>query len=212
MLELKDVILLTLGWLSGVLSPIVVDAIRQRRESGAVVAAVKGELNETAYLLSIAAYNVAMHLGTVDRAFLKWVQDAVTCYGGSEPKDKILESIQIKLTLSDDQLSALAASEAAHFSQAIALPKFAVPFVDARIPTWHTMPATIRMDLHAVRSDMRHLEDIVDQSRIYFNLTFSHGEKFDYASVVNNLRGLYEQYLKRCRICANRIQRLQGAL
>jgi len=56
MLDWKDTILFALGWLAGVLSPIVVDTIRSQRESAAVIAAMKGELNETGYRLALAAY------------------------------------------------------------------------------------------------------------------------------------------------------------
>ena len=212
MVELKDVVLLALGWLSGVLSPIVVDEIRRRKEAESVIAAMKGEINEAAYLLALAAYNVAMHLGAVDRSFVTWVKNAVVLYGGTEPTKNILASLDIKLGFTDEQLAQIASSEAARFSQAIALIRFAVPFVDARVPNWHSVPASIRLDLQAVRIDIRLLDDLVDQSRIYFNLTFSRGENFDYASVVNNLRGIYEQYLKRCRITADRMHRLHTVL
>ena len=194
------------------LPPIVVSAIKDQRESVAVIAAMKGELNETAYRLALSAYNTAIHIGLVDRDFIKWVKNAVVLYGGSEPTKAILESLKIKLALSDEQLSTLATSEAAPFNKALALVKFAVPFVDARVPAWHAIPAVVHLDLQSVRSDIRLLDDIVEQSRTYFNLTFSHEVRFDYASLITNLRGLYEQYLKRCRITTDRMHRLHALL
>jgi hypothetical protein len=209
---LEKLIILAVGWLLGLLAPVIVEKVKAEREAGAVTAAIKNELNEVAYRMVLTAYNTLMHLGMVDRDFLKWLQDSITLYQGTEPKESIVKSIEMKLSLTPEQFSAITASEAAQGVRSLVLVKFAVPFVDARVSAFHSMTSTVQIQLLSVRADVRLLDDLVDQSRTYFNLTFGKLEEANYATVVENLRGVYMQYAKRCRIAADRIHRLQGVL
>ena len=209
---LEQLALLALGWLGGVLSPALVDTIKTKRETEAVLAAVKNELNEVAYRLVLAAYNVSMHLGTTDRQYLKWVQDSMVLYHGNEPKERIAEYIGVQLSWPDDALANHVAKEAAKGIQALVVPKFSLPFADARTPSWHSVPATVRLELLAIQTDIRLLNDVVDQTLMYFNLTFTKLEGTNHATVVENLRGAYAQYGKRARIAADRMHRLQAAI
>jgi hypothetical protein len=209
---LEKLIILAVGWLLGLLAPVIVEKVKAEREAGAVTAAIKNELNEVAYRMVLAAYNTLMHLGMVDRDFLKWLQDSITLYQGMEPKENIVKSIEVKLSLTPEQLAAITASEAAQGVRSLVLVKFAVPFVDARVSAFHSLAGTVQLQLLSVRADVRLLDDLVDQSRTYFNLTFGKLEEANYATVVENLRGVYMQYAKRCRIAADRIHRLQGVL
>ena len=160
----------------------------------------------------LAAYNVAMHLGTADRDFLKWVQDSLVLYKGDERKDSIVKSIDMKLSFTPEQLAACITSEAAQGFQAMTLVKFALPFVDARVSAFHSMAGTVQLQLLSARADVRLLDDLVDQSRMYFQLTFGEFKGTNYTIVLENVRGVYDHYMKRCRIAADRIHRLQLVL
>ena len=200
---------LLLGWLLGLLAPAIVERIKNYRDTEATTATIKSELNETAYRMVLGGYSVSMHLGTVDRAYLKWVLDSILLYQGSEPTESIVESINAKLALSEEKLTSYTAAEAGQGVQAIVLPKVAVPFVDARVTAVQSMANNIQLQLFSIRSDVRLIDDLVDQSRIYFQLTFGKVEGHHYAAVVDNLRGVYYQYEKRCRMTADRIHKLQ---
>lgn len=208
---LEKLALLALGCLVGIVTPAIVEAIRSRRETDAVLAAVKSELNEIAYRLVLAEYNIAMHLGTSDRTYLKWVQDSMILYHGNEPTQSIADYIATQLSWSDSLLAAHVEDEAATGVKALVLPKFSLPFIDARVPGWHAIPAMVRLELLAIHSDIRLLNDLVDQTRTYFSLTFTL-EGPNHVTVVENLRGTYLQFGKRCRIAADRMHRLHSTL
>ena len=134
---------LLLGWLLGLLAPVIVEKIKNYRDTEATTATIKSELNETAYRMVLGAYSVSMHLGTADRAYLKWVLDSIVLYQGSEPTERIVESIKVKLALPEEKLASYTAAEAGQGVQAIVLPKFAVPFVDARVAAVQSMVNSI---------------------------------------------------------------------
>jgi len=208
---LEQIALFTLGWLGGVLSPALIEAIKSRRETVAVLDAVKTELNEISYRLVLASYSIEQHLGSADRKFLKWVQKSMAFYYGQEPTETIATYIRTQLSWTDEQLALHVASEASQGVKALTIPKFKLPFTDARVPGWHALPASIRLALLAIQTDISLVNDAVDQSRTYFNLTFTKLES-NHATVVGNLRGAYVQYGKRCKLAAERMQRLHSIL
>lgn len=209
---LDNLIILVVGWLLGLLAPVIVDAIKNSREVTNTYAAIKSELNEVAYRMVLASYYAAMHLGKVDHELLKWVRDSLVLYQGKEPTENIAKSVEKELSLTPELLAAFNAANAAKGLKALVLVKFAVPFVDARVTAFHSMASTVQIQLLSIRADVRLLDDLVDQSRTYFHLTFGRLEGTNYTIVVENLRGVYCQYMKRCRIAADRIHNLQSVL
>ena len=205
-------IILVIGWLLGLLAPVIVDAIKNSREVTNTYAAIKSELNEVACRMVLASYYAAQHLGKADHEFLKWVKDSLILYKGNEPTENVAKYVEELLKLKADELDAWNASNAAKGLQALVLVKFAVPFVDARVNAFHSMVSTVQIQLLSIRSDVRLLDDLVDQSRTYFHLTFGKLEGTNYTTVVENLHGVYCQYMKRCRIAADRIHNLQSVL
>jgi hypothetical protein len=209
---LESLVILVVGWFLGLLAPVISDAIKTKRDVVATYTAMRSELNEVGLRMVLAAYSVAMYLGIADREFLKWVKDSLVLYKGDEPKEEIVKSIEMKLLWPPEQLAAQNVSEAAKGVQAKVLVKFAVPFVDARVSDFHLMDGIVQLQLLLVQADVRMLDDLVDQSRTYFHLTFGQLEGTNYATVTENLRGVYLQYMKRCRIAADRLNRLQAVL
>jgi hypothetical protein len=207
-----NLIVLVIGWFLGLLAPAIVDKIKSSREVTNTYAAIKSELNEVAYRMVLASYYAAQHLDKADHEFLKWVKDSLVLYQGNEPTENIAKYVEQLLKLKTEELATWNASNAAKGLKALVLVKFAVPFVDARVTAFHSMASTVQIQLLSIRADVKLLDDLVDQSRTYFHLTFGKLEGTNYTIVVENLRGVYCQYMERCRIAADRIHNLQSAL
>ena len=82
-----------LGWLLGLLGPIIVDTIRKKRDIRDVRAALETEVHELQYRLAGAAYFVEMRFGDVNRKFLEWLRPILVSYRGLNPSADILKSI-----------------------------------------------------------------------------------------------------------------------
>ena len=205
---LEQLALLGLGWLAGLLSPALIEGIKVRRETTAVVAAIKSELNEVGYRLALGAYSVAEHLGSIDRGVLTWTRDAISSYRGTESTANIAAFIDEWLALEDDQFQVLVEHSKAKGKAALTLPRVSLPYTDARVPGWHHLPLSVRLELVNIHSDVRLINDAVDLSRSYLGLTFTSLSDENMDAVVANIRGAYKQYGDRCRIAANKMTRL----
>ena len=140
MVNMSDMII---GWLLGLLSPVIVDAIKNGREVTKTYVAIKSELNEVAYRMVLASYATSTHLGTANHEFLKWVKDSLFLYQGKEHKDNIIKALEGELLLTPELLASFNAASAAKDLQALTLVKFAVSFVDTRVSTFHLMPSNV---------------------------------------------------------------------
>ena len=209
---IDNLIIIVFGWFLGLLAPAIVDKIKNSREVTNTYATIKSELNEVAYRMVLASYYAAKHLGKADDEFLKWVKDSLVLYQGNERTENVTKYVEQLLKLKTEELATWNASNAAKELKAMVLVKFAVPFVDARVTAFHSMASTVQIQLLSIRADVRLLDDLVDQSRTYFHLTFDKLEGTNYTIVVENLRGVCCQYMERCRIAAERIHNLQSVL
>lgn len=79
---IEKLLLLALGWLLGMLGPVVTEAIKRRRENCQVKVALAAELRQVSYKLALASYLVNIHFGTVDRPYLQWLQRVTAGYNG----------------------------------------------------------------------------------------------------------------------------------
>ena len=208
----EKVLFLFLGWLLATLSPIIADAIRRRRDSKQVKSALLAELGELKYRMAVASYYANMRFGAIDRAFLQWLRGVVAGYHGPAPADNVLKAVEMQLSLPEQALSSLLASERSQGKSGLTLKKYAVPLLDARLAVLTSLPTSIQVLLLEVRTHLRMLDEEVDDTRYYFQLTFDPKVAGNNRQAVEqNLENGYRQYGDRARIVAEKIAKLEQA-
>ena len=208
----EKVLFLFLGWLLATLSPIIADAIRRRRDTKEVKGALLAELGELKYRMVVASYYANMRFGSIDRAFLQWLRGVVAVYRGPAPAENLLKALDMQLSLSEQALSALLASERSQGKSGLTLKKYAVPLLDARLAVLTSLPTSIQVLLLEVRAHLRMLDEEVDDARYYFQLTFDPKVAgTNRQAVEQNLENGYRQYGDRARIVAEKIAKLEQA-
>ena len=95
---------LALGWLLGLLGPIVVDAIKRKRESALGRAAILSELTELGGILSTAAYRARMRLGMADRPFLESLKSTLEQYATTPRLQAFIPQLRTYLSWTDGKL------------------------------------------------------------------------------------------------------------
>ena len=129
----EKLLLLSLGWLFGLLSPAIVETIKRRRETNLVKVALAAELDEVSYKLALANNILNWHFGTIDHAYLRWFKDVTADYAGPSLVASSIPAIESQLQLPGDQLAACVAFQKAPNHKNVNLPKVMVPLLDARV-------------------------------------------------------------------------------
>ena len=209
---LEKLLLLTLGWLLGLLGPVVTDAIRKRRENSRVRFAIFAELREVSYKLALANFLVNTHLGTIDKPYLEWLKCVTENYIGPAVVPSAQQGIEMQLSLAPDQLNALTRRLSTPKGQNIIIPKMHVPLLDARLSALLYLDYDVQVRLLDIRTHIILANELVDQSRYYAGLTFGKLEGENYQLVVGNLEGCLKQYAERSQIIVSKIGELDAVV
>lgn len=202
--------LLVLGWLLGLLGPIIVDAIRRRRENALGREAILGELGELGCILALAAYGVRTTQGTVDRKFLEWLRSQLE---KSETSDQIKEfalTVPKQLSWSDEDLAKAVRYMSSEDGKGATLQKYPVPLLDARVSALWSFDTSFQRALLEIRQNLHLLDDLVDRSRKYHDLTFANLDEENHRLVEENFNQVCGQYAERAKRVVDLIRKVKS--
>src|SRR6266576_3827648 len=183
---------LILGWLLGILSPLIVDRVRRRYQIDDVKRGILTELKDARSRLTMSAYQLAVRLGKMDHNLLTWFASALQEYQGTELTEDALKVIELQLKLTDEQLSALAHQVKFKPGESISLKTFAVPFLDANMNLLSLFPIDFQIRIHEIRAQLSLLNQEIDQSETLFWRTFDAGSTEENQLVIRN--NVYSKY------------------
>ncbi|MET0334921.1 MAG: hypothetical protein ABW190_11665 [Rhizobacter sp.] len=209
---LEKLAFVVLGWLLGMLGPILVEIVKRKRESALGRTATLSELNELAGTLAIAAYGARIRLGTNDRPFLEWLKQFLEGHALVPKLQAFIPKVHIQLSWTDDELAKVAKHMSADNGKGTMLQHYPVPLLDARVSALWTFDTAFQRQLLEIRRNVALLDDVVDRSRKYFDLTFTKLEEDNYRLVTENLTQTYELYAERAIVIVNQIVALKTEL
>ncbi|MEJ1162338.1 hypothetical protein V9K97_01470 [Variovorax sp. CCNWLW186] len=204
--SIEKYVLLLLGWLLGLLSPVIVDGIKRRRDNKMGRAAIRVELRQLRERLVMAAYGVEDHLGTQTKEKIRWALEHLS----NREDDKIRSAMEMRLNLSDEQFAAVASHLAGEGNQSIRLQNYATPLLDARVSALWSFGTEAQRTLLELKTAMGFLEDAVDQSRYFNELTFKDLPSVNYDIAVKSVDEYFALYAKRARRAVELIDKFNG--
>lgn len=164
-----------LGWLLGVLSPLITRHSERARRKTEIGNGLRAELAELRIRLAMASYLITLRHGQFDRSYLTWLRPFFEAYRGSHPAQKTLDVISSMLEYSDEQLANVSQLGKAEGDRSLSLKKYRLPYLEANLGN---------LDLFSERTKLLALEaagqvDIVNEeierTRFYYALTFDSG-------------------------------------
>jgi hypothetical protein len=169
----QPVLILLFGWLLGLFSPIIVDAMKSKRDAKLGREAIQNELNEFSSVILAACFKARSASGNLDRPYLKWAKKHLEAEGVNERSLKFLNMTNQMLGFPDDQIIAGSHALATADGKATLLQKYSVPLLDYRVSALQTFNTDIQRRLLEIRRNISLLDSIVDQSCEFYRMTFS---------------------------------------
>lgn len=207
----QEILLLVLGWLLGLLSPAVVDAIKHRRESEHGRNAILNELDDLSIVLTLASLKATQASGKTDRAHLEWLIARIGEYTNSDAYFNVVRSIESVLALSEEQIAVGHQWMAENINSSPALQIYPAPLLDSRVSALWTFETDLQRRLLTIKRNLSILDGTVLQLREYFRMTFDDMSAENRRIVDTNMAQLYENYAERARIVVNQIRELPRA-
>ena len=205
----QTIALLVVGWLFGLLSPAVIEAIRYRREAERGRTAILCEIKELSSVLALATFSARKAAGSLDRPFLQWFKARIST-DDSEGAKSVLGIVDSMLALPDNELSKGAASTATPDTEGTMLQRYPAPLLDARVSALWTFDTAFQRQLLEIHRNLALLDGIVELSRQYFFLTFNDLPSANHRLITGNLANSYSNYAKRAQIVIDKIVALDS--
>jgi hypothetical protein len=208
-MSLEAVGAILLGWLLGLLGPIIVGASQRRYREKEVREGILTELRDLRLRMAAAVYKLESRFGTYDRNLLQWLVTVFEAHTGPSDSTSILELLRKHAGLDDAQLQAVAERLSADASGGLGVKKYHVPYLDSKMGELGIFAESERAMILDIRAQLALFNEEVDEARMYHKMTFDMaGSTVNHSIAETNVANAYRNLAKRARQVADRIDRV----
>jgi hypothetical protein len=169
---MDSVLFIFLGWLLGMLSPIVVNSITKRHRNIEVRNSILSELDGARLSFASSVYVIESRFGNYDKQLLEWILPVLENYNGPNPTAEMADVIRKHIALPEAQLTQVAQIKKAKPGSALAVKKYRLPYLEARLADLGGFDETSQATLIDIRTKVDLFNEEVDEARFYFKLTY----------------------------------------
>lgn len=163
---------LLLGWLLGLLSPRIVDAIRAKYLRRDLARAIQSEAEDLQYRIAITSFLLAQKYGHVSREYLVWLKPKLLRYKGNEPVQSIRTFVEHLQAASDDQLVAIVAQMRAEEGVGLSLKRFGAGLIEASLASILHFSPEYQRRIHEFRNQLSVLNQEIDRAMESMRMTY----------------------------------------
>lgn len=207
-----NLLFLFLGWLLGLLSPIIVDKIRKKHKLEEIKGGLISELDEVKCRLVGAVYLLAPHYETYNKELIEWVYSNLEKYSGGYIKEGTLKALEPLLKLDDGQLAELQKQKKLKYvGRGFNLKSISVPFLDSKIGSLSYFDSKFQLAILQIKAQINILNQEIETAQFYFRMTFdSNLDSNNREIITDNLEENYRNVSSKSRSIANSITELIG--
>lgn len=201
---------LLLGWLLGLLSPTIVDAIRAKYLRRDLARAIRSEAEDLQYRVAIASFHLIQKYGRLSREYLVWLKPKLLRYEGNEPVESIRKLVEQLQVASDDQLLAVAAHMRAEEGTGLSFKSYSASLIESSLGSLLHFPPEYQRRIHEFRNQLSILNQEMDHANEVLRMTYDSS-----ISDENQIRlrdDLIFKYQTIQGMCARVADRLQGII
>jgi hypothetical protein len=160
--------------------------------------------------LALVAYAIRMDQGRADRRFLEWLKLDMELHATTSEMTSLVPQLQKMLELTDGDLAKINQVAQRRPGKATMLQHIAAPILDSRVSALWSFETDFQRQILEIKHHLSLLQDLVDRSRKYFDLTFTKLEGDNYRLVSENLVQTHDQYGKRAELVVDKIRAIMG--
>jgi hypothetical protein len=203
---MKEISYLLLGWVLGLIGPPIVDTIKRFLRKREITAALRIELEDLQYRLTISSMLLGLKYGRLDKTFLTWIQPIVESYSGNEPNITIREVIRRLLTIDDVDVGQAAEIFRSQEGMGSSLKLFQAKFLESQLVEIAKMRTSTQRKIHEFRNQLDTLNQEIAKTDSYMKMTFDGSlSEENFRRVNAELNSKYNFVQDRCRLAADKI-------
>lgn len=205
---MREAMLIILGWLFGLLSPVIVTRIGRHYKRNDFKIVIKNELENLLLRLAGSCYLIQTHLGNKDKSSLAWIKRIYDKYKEDCPKS-VLGAIEKLLEIPDQQFNALQDAMKAKENVGLGLKSFSLPFTESILENIGIFSSKFQKDILNIRDQIILLNEEINLSMDYFHLTFDTSAMNTNGEIIrNNIKKSYIVIQDRCKFIGSKIEKI----
>lgn len=193
----SNALFIIFGWLLGLLSPIIVDAVRDRHKISDVKKIIKSELQELQYRLLFNIFLVDKNYSNLDRTFFEWAQSILIEYKGINSKDALLKATGQLLKLTNDEVNYIVQQldKKDKPNRALLFRKHFLYSIEINLPLIAKLNSIFLGRLLEIKTRIGFINEISEESDYYFKLSFQNDiSSGNYKIATDNMINSYKNY------------------
>ncbi len=159
-----------LGWLLGMLSPVIVSRIYRHYKRNDLHVGISKEINHVKERLILTLDSISHRTGSYDRELVGWL---LKHYEKVEvKKPTILKLYRMQLKASDEELEAMIFHQAKPDDTGLSLQKFPLLFINLHLTDISLFSPELQAEIFELKSRIEMLNSEISLSEKYFFMTF----------------------------------------
>lgn len=200
---------LILGWLLGILSPLIINRVNRSYSKKELFSGIKTEIIECQFRVLLSAEFLTMKCGKYDKEYLQWFLPYLKNYRGLENIDNLLKHVSLMLTFDDAKIQSV--NDYNRLNQegrGLTMKRFYLPFLESKIGEISFFNIELQNIIYEIKSRLHIVNEEIDLAMNYFQMTFDssiHDNNKERIKV--NLSDKYDSLQKQLIIAVKKIDR-----
>ncbi|MBV8203151.1 MAG: hypothetical protein JOZ15_21255 [Acidobacteria bacterium] len=206
---LYQILFLVVGWILGLLSPVVAELFTKKRQLAELKRGLAVELGELRFGLATTSLAVAGSIGAWDREYLTWLKAVLDSYRGARDEDRrpLQTTVTGLLELDDQQLTAAGKAVGAPISPA--LRKHHLPYLESRLDYVATLGPDAQRQLLEIQAQVGVINELLDDIRFCLGKSFDSLPPSTRQAIDASLQNSYRAVLHSSRQAADLVGTLK---
>ena len=195
------------GWLLGLLSPLIVDHFKSKKQTKEFLETTHVELRDLRYRLAISSFLLELSHGHLTVEFVKWIKPIIDNYEGDEPKEHIKK--WIAKSIKDDQETLDKWMEVTRAKEGVGagLKKFQPSYLLSNLDEISKLSPTLQRRFHEFFNHLHYLNEEIQEVRARAIMTFDASmTEQNYKILTTEIKTKYVLIAKACRRVADKIE------
>lgn len=180
------------GWLLGMLSPVIVNRINKKYKKVDLKKGLNRELDETRHRLICTSYLLGQSHGEFNKEYLKRILPMFEDYKGNESNQIHIDTINMLLNLNDNEFLEYVNSKRALEGSSLSLKKISITFTEMNLLELSIFDISFQSLLYELRTRISILNDEIGKVEKFNIMTFdSTITDTNHQIITNNIKTKY---------------------
>ncbi|KZZ77956.1 hypothetical protein A3767_19080 [Oleiphilus sp. HI0133] len=205
---MKEIGFLLLGWLLGLLSPLIVDYMRKKRMKQDLFLAIKTEAEDLQLRIAVTSFQLAQRHGDFSREYLIWLNSVLKGYSGSESVESIKSLVASLIIAPDEELDATKEHMLPETGSMLSLKTFRACLIENLGAELINYPAEYQRRIHEFKNQLHTMNQEIERAVVSGDRTFDSGLSSENHRLVK--QDLELRYASIREMCDRVVDRLGG--